>query len=95
MFIGFMVLSLGALGLLSLVLGNPGPFATAVDVTSRRRAAAWPTPAGSSARSPPIRCQVVSPVGAFIVRSGSRRARPLIFTGTSFAELGRKFAATP
>jgi DNA segregation ATPase FtsK/SpoIIIE, S-DNA-T family len=97
MFIGFVIMGLGVLGLVSILRGNPGVFAPAVDTRVR---GAGVTQGFSDAGgffgtlgAYPI-SKVVSPAGAFLVDLGLAVIGTLIMTGTSFAELGRKFAAT-
>jgi DNA segregation ATPase FtsK/SpoIIIE, S-DNA-T family len=97
MFIGFVIMGLGVLGLVSIVRGNPGVFAPALDTRVR---GAGVTQGFSDAGgffgtlgAYPL-SKVVSPAGAFLVDLGLAVIGTLIMTGTSFAELGRKFAAT-
>jgi S-DNA-T family DNA segregation ATPase FtsK/SpoIIIE len=97
MFIGFVIMSLGVLGLLSILRGDPGVFAPRVDTRIR---GVGPIPGLSDAggfvgavAAAPL-SKVVSPAGAFLVDLGLATIGTLIMTGTSFAELGRKFAAT-
>jgi S-DNA-T family DNA segregation ATPase FtsK/SpoIIIE len=97
MFIGFVIMSLGVLGLLSILRGDPGVFAPRLDTRIR---GVGPIPGladaggfvGAVAAAP--LSKVVSPAGAFLVDLGLATIGTLIMTGTSFAELGRKFAAT-
>ena len=87
MFIGFVVLLAGALGLVSLARGNPG------------LASGWDGSAGSGFAHAggmigvlaawPL-SQVLSPVGAAIVCAGSSALGLLIFTGTPFSALTAK-----
>jgi S-DNA-T family DNA segregation ATPase FtsK/SpoIIIE len=97
MFIGFVIMSLGVLGLLSILRGDPGVFAPRLDTRIR---GVGPIPGLSDAggfvgavAAAPL-SQVVSPAGAFLVDLGLATIGTLIMTGTSFAELGRKLAAT-
>ncbi|MDH5224217.1 MAG: DNA translocase FtsK [Actinomycetota bacterium] len=97
MFIGFVIMGFGVLGLLSIVRGNPGVFAPAVDTRAR---GIGPIPGFSDAggffgtlSAAPL-SKLVSPAGAFIVNLGLAVIGALIMTGTSFVALGRKFAAT-
>ncbi len=97
MFIGFVIMSLGVLGLLSILRGGPGVFAPRLDTRIR---GVGPIPGLSDAggfvgavAAAPL-SKVVSPAGAFLVDLGLATIGTLIMTGTSFAELGRKFAAT-
>ncbi|HEX7247939.1 MAG TPA: DNA translocase FtsK, partial [Actinomycetota bacterium] len=96
MFIGFVIMALGVLGLLSLARGNPSVFAPMRDTT---------TPTGAHVEgfadaggfvgmigAYPL-SKVVSPTGAALVDLGLAVVGALIMTGTSFAELGRRFAA--
>jgi S-DNA-T family DNA segregation ATPase FtsK/SpoIIIE len=93
MFIGFVVMGLGALGLLSLARGNPGVFAPVHDTVVRRGpdvdgfgdAGGFFGTLGAYPLS-----KVVSPAGAFLIDLGLTVIGALIMTGTSFAELGRK-----
>ena len=93
MFIGFVVMGLGALGLLSLARGNPSVFAPVHDTAVRR----GPDVAGfgdaggffGTLGAYPL-SKVVSPAGAFLIDLGLTIIGALIMTGTSFAELGRK-----
>jgi S-DNA-T family DNA segregation ATPase FtsK/SpoIIIE len=97
MFIGFVIMGLGVLGLVSILRGNPGVFAPAVDTRVRGAgvmqgfsdAGGFFGTLGASPLS-----KVVSPAGAFLVDLGLAVIGTLIMTGTSFAELGRKVAAT-
>ena len=97
MFIGFVIMGLGVLGLVSILRGNPGVFAPAVDTKVR---GAGVTQGFSDAGgffgtlgAYPL-SKVVSPAGAFLVDVGLAVIGTLIMTGTSYTELGRKFAAT-
>jgi S-DNA-T family DNA segregation ATPase FtsK/SpoIIIE len=74
MFIGFFVLVLGTLGLLSLVRGNPSPF----DV----RAAVAPVAGIVGAFVAHPLSRVLSPIGSGIVCTGFATLGLLIFTGT-------------
>ena len=93
MFIGFVVMGLGVLGLLSLARGNPSVFAPVHDAVVRRA----PDVAGfgdaggffGTLGAYPL-SKVVSPAGAFLIDLGLAVVGALIMTGTSFAELGRK-----
>ena len=93
MFIGFVVMGLGALGLLSLARGNPSVFAPVHDTVGRR----GPDIAGfgdaggffGTLGAYPL-SKIVSPAGAFLIDLGLTVVGALILTGTSFAELGRK-----
>jgi S-DNA-T family DNA segregation ATPase FtsK/SpoIIIE len=86
MFVGFVVLLIGVLGLISLFAGNPTP-ATAWSGGDAPEAGgavgaigAWPL------------ARVLSPVGAAIVCAGLASLGLLIFTGTSFASLRERVA---
>ena len=93
MFIGFVVMGLGVLGILSLARGNPSVFAPVHDTVVRRA----PDVAGfgdaggffGTLGAYPL-SKVVSPAGAFLIDLGLAVVGALIMTGTSFAELGRK-----
>ncbi|MET0801969.1 MAG: DNA translocase FtsK 4TM domain-containing protein [Actinomycetota bacterium] len=95
MFIGFVILALGTLGLLSIVRGNPSVFAPVRDVAIRREpdvqgfadAGGFIGTLGAYPLS-----RVVSPAGAFLVDLGLAMIGALIMTGTSFVELGRRVA---
>ncbi len=95
MFIGFVVMGLGVLGLVSIVRGNPSVFAPVRD-TIVPRAPDIPGFAdaggfiGTMGAYPLSR--IVSPAGAFLVDLGLAVIGTLIMTGTSFAELGRKLS---
>ncbi|HEY6566547.1 MAG TPA: DNA translocase FtsK 4TM domain-containing protein, partial [Actinomycetota bacterium] len=91
MFIGFVVLTLGSLGVLSIVLGNPSPFASFEGTGDTRGLAQAGGFVGAVAAYP--LSQVVSPAGAFLVDLGLAAIGLLVLTGTSFAEVGRKLAA--
>jgi DNA segregation ATPase FtsK/SpoIIIE, S-DNA-T family len=97
MFIGFVIMGLGLLGLLSLMTGNPSLFAPRLDTRIRGVGPiAGLSDAGGFAgtlTAYPL-SKVVSPAGAFMVNLGLAVIGTLIMTGTSFAELGRRFAAT-
>ena len=97
MFIGFVIMGFGVLGLVSIMRSNPGVFAPRLDTEVR---GIGPIPGlsdaggffGAVAASP--LSEIVSPAGAILVNLGLAVIGTLIMTGTSFAELGRKFAAT-
>jgi S-DNA-T family DNA segregation ATPase FtsK/SpoIIIE len=95
MFIGFVIMGLGVLGLVSIVRGNPSVFAPVRDTTVPR-APDIPGFAdaggfiGTMGAYPLSR--IVSPAGAFLVDLGLAAIGTLIMTGTSFAELGRKLS---
>jgi len=96
MFIGFVIMALGVLGLLSLVRGNPSVFAPMRDVTAPTGfliqgladAGGFVGMIGAYPLS-----KVVSPTGAALVDLGLAVIGTLIMTGTSFAELGRKIGS--
>jgi DNA segregation ATPase FtsK/SpoIIIE, S-DNA-T family len=96
MFIGFVVMALGGLGLLSLARGNPSVFAPMRDESGPSGfllegfadAGGFVGTLGAYPLS-----KIVSPVGAALVDLGLAVIGALIMTGTSFAELGRKIAA--
>ena len=91
MFIGFSVLTLGVLGVLSLVRGNPSPFAPYRDVGGVSGLADAGGMVGALAAYPLSR--VLSVYGAFIVDAGLAFLGLLIFTGTSFARLNERIKA--
>jgi DNA segregation ATPase FtsK/SpoIIIE, S-DNA-T family len=86
MFIGFLVLLVGVLGLISLFAGNPSPadpwFGGDVPEAGGALGAigAWPL------------ARVLSPVGAAVVCAGLASLGLLVFTGTSFASLKERVA---
>ena len=96
MFVGFVIMTLGALGLLSLVSGNPSVFAPVRDVAvPRGRDIGGIADAGGfigTVGAFPV-SKIVSPAGAALVDLGLAVIGVLIMTGTSFAELGRKVSA--
>ena len=86
MFIGFVVLLVGVLGLISLFAGNPSPteaWGEAAELTEAGGVVgalgAWPL------------ARVLSPVGAAIVCAGLASLGLLIFTGTPFSALKEKY----
>jgi DNA segregation ATPase FtsK/SpoIIIE, S-DNA-T family len=95
MFIGFVILALGALGVLSIVRGNPSVFAPVRDAAMPRApevqgfadAGGFIGTLGAYPLS-----RVVSPAGAFLVDLGLAVVGALIMTGTSFVELGHKLS---
>ncbi|MGZ8630056.1 MAG: DNA translocase FtsK 4TM domain-containing protein [Actinomycetota bacterium] len=95
MFIGFVVMSLGVLGLISIVRGNPGVFAPVRDTTVPRAPdiQGFADAGGfiGSLGAYPL-SKIVSPAGAFLVDLGLAVIGTLIMTGTSFADLGRKLS---
>ncbi|CAN5791487.1 DNA translocase FtsK [soil metagenome] len=97
MFIGFVVMALGALGLLSILRGNPSVFAPVRDVAVPRAPdiEGFADSGGfiGTLGAYPL-TKVVSAAGAFLVDLGLTVIGVLIMTGTSFAELGRKVSAT-
>src|SRR6187549_606895 len=88
MFIGFGLLTVGVLGMLSIARGNPGVFAPLEDT---RRAAGLGDAGGiiGAIGAGPL-SKVVSPYGAFVIDAGLAAIGLLIFTGTSFAEAKQK-----
>ncbi len=82
MFIGFAIVLLGVLALLSLARGNPKPFAGYAKVSQAAGVigalAAWPLG------------RMVSKIGVAIVWSGAVLLGLLIFTGTPLSALGRR-----
>jgi S-DNA-T family DNA segregation ATPase FtsK/SpoIIIE len=97
MFIGFATMAIGLLGLVSIARGNPSVFAPVRDVDGARGA---PDVAGfadaggfvGTIGAYPL-SRVVSPAGALLIDLGLAVIGSLIMTGTSFAELGRKFSS--
>ena len=75
MFIGFVVLTLGALGVLSIVLGNPSPFASFEGTGDVEGLAEAGGLVGAVAAYP--LSQVVSPAGAFMIDLGLAAHRAL------------------
>ena len=96
MFIGFVITMLGALGLLSLIRGNPSVFAPVRDVAvPRGHDIGGIADAGGfigTVGAFPV-SKIVSPTGAALVDLGLTVIGALIMSGTSFAELGRKVSA--
>ncbi len=91
MFIGFMAMALGVLGILSLVGGNPSPLAPyegTVKLTGLSEAAGM---VGALVAYPLSR--VVSPIGAGIICAGLAALGVLIFTGTPFSSLHQRAKA--
>ena len=86
MFIGFLVLLVGVLGLISLFAGNPAP----ADAWSGGDAPEAGGAVGAIGAWPMSR--VLSPVGAAVVCAGLASLGLLIFTGTSFASLKERVA---
>ena len=91
MFIGFALFTLGSLGVLSIALGNPSPFASFEGTGTSRGLAEAGGFVGAVGAYP--LSQVVSPAGAFMVDLGFAAIGLLILTGTSFAEVGRRLSA--
>jgi S-DNA-T family DNA segregation ATPase FtsK/SpoIIIE len=87
MFIGFVVLALGILGLISLFVGNPAP----ADGWSAGDGPAGAGGAVGAVAAWPL-SQVLSPIGAAVVCAGLASLGLLIFTGTSFASLKERLA---
>ena len=88
MFIGFGLLSVGVLGMVSIARGNPGVFAPLEDT---KRAVGLGDAGGiiGAIGAGPL-SKVVSPYGAFVIDAGLAAIGLLIFTGTSFAEAKQK-----
>ncbi len=91
MFIGFSMLALGALGLVSLARGNPSPFAPYADTKRVAGLADAGGLAGALAAYPLSR--VVSVYGAAIIDAGLAFLGLLVFTGTSFARMNERLGA--
>jgi DNA segregation ATPase FtsK/SpoIIIE, S-DNA-T family len=90
MFIGFVVLCLGALGMISLVRGNPGVRAPYDDLKHVAGLADAGGFFGALAAYP--LSQVLSVYGAFVIDAGLAFLGLLIFTGTPFSALRGKFS---
>ena len=90
MFIGFVVLALGVLGMVSIARGNPGVFAPVEDAKRLPGLGDAGGIVGAIAASP--LSKVVSPYGAFVIDAGLAAIGLLIFTATSFAEAKQKVA---
>ncbi len=88
MFIGFALLAIGALGVLSLLRGNPGPFAGYAGGRRARGLARAGGVVGALAAGPVS--HLISPIGAAIVCGGVATLGLLIFTGTPVSALGEK-----
>ena len=88
MFIGFGLLTVGGLGMVSIARGNPGVFAPLEDT---KRAVGLGDAGGiiGAIGAGPL-SKVVSPYGAFVIDAGLAAIGLLIFTGTSFAEAKQK-----
>ncbi len=91
MFIGSCVLSLGVLGVLSLLRGNPNPAAAYADAGGVSGFADAGGLVGALAAYP--LSQVLSGYGAFIVDMGLALLGLLIFTGTPFSALKERGSA--
>jgi S-DNA-T family DNA segregation ATPase FtsK/SpoIIIE len=90
MFIGFMVLTLGLLGMISLARGNPGlraPYDDAKHIAGLADAGGF---LGALAAYPLSR--ILSVYGAFIIDAGMAFLGLLIFTGTPFSALRGKIS---
>jgi DNA segregation ATPase FtsK/SpoIIIE, S-DNA-T family len=91
MFIGFALLTLGSLGVLSIALDNPSPFASFKGTNTVTGLADAGGFVGALAAYP--LSKVVSSAGAFMIDLGLAAIGLLILTGTSFAEVGRTLSA--
>jgi S-DNA-T family DNA segregation ATPase FtsK/SpoIIIE len=85
MFIGFVVLTIGALGILSLARGNPSPFA-GYDATKKLNGLSEAGGLVGALAAYPL-SQVISEIGAGIVCAGLAFLGLLIFTGTPVSSL--------
>jgi DNA segregation ATPase FtsK/SpoIIIE, S-DNA-T family len=90
-FVGFVLFTLGALGILSLISGNPSPFGPMDDVRGRIGYGGAGGLLGALAGYP--LSTIVSAYGAALVAMGIMVVGFLVLTGTSFAAAGRGFAA--
>jgi S-DNA-T family DNA segregation ATPase FtsK/SpoIIIE len=90
-FIGFLLFAVGVLGVVSLVRGNPGPFAPMDDSRSAQGYGDAGGLVGALAAAP--LSKVLSTYGTVIVQLGLVVLGLLVLTGTSFAELGRRLSA--
>jgi len=88
MFIGFVVLTIGALGILSLARGNPSPFA-GYDATKKLNGLAEAGGLVGALAAYPL-SRVLSSIGAGIVCAGLAFLGLLIFTGTPVSALRGK-----
>ena len=88
MFIGFVVLTVGALGILSLARGNPSPFA-GYDATKKLNGLAEAGGLVGALAAYPL-SRVLSSIGAGIVCAGLAFLGLLIFTGTPVSALRGK-----
>ena len=91
MFIGFVLLSVGVLGIVSLLRGNPSPWATYL--TTRRHlglASAGGVIGAVAARPLSV---VISPIGSAIVNLGLVALGLLVFTGTPFSVMRDRVVA--
>ncbi len=90
MFIGFAVLTVGALGLLSLLQGNPSPFAGYATTGQGTGLAHAGGMIGALAAGP--LSHVISAAGSGIVCLGAAALGLLIFTGTPVSAIGGRIA---
>ena len=88
MFIGFVVLTVGALGIVSLVRGNPSPFA-GYDATKKLNGLSEAGGLVGALAAYPL-SRVISDIGAGIVCAGLAFLGLLIFTGTPVSALRGK-----
>jgi S-DNA-T family DNA segregation ATPase FtsK/SpoIIIE len=88
MFIGFTVMTIGLLGILSLALGNPSPFA-GYDATKKLHGLAEAGGLVGALAACPL-SRVISPIGAGIVCAGLALLGLLIFTGTPLSAVRGK-----
>jgi S-DNA-T family DNA segregation ATPase FtsK/SpoIIIE len=91
MFIGFVLMATGVLGVLSILRGDPSPFAPLDPAKALTGLADAGGIVGSIGAYPLSR--VVSPAGAFLVDLGVASIGLLILTGTSFADAARRLSA--
>ena len=91
MFIGSCILTLGALGIVSLFRGNPSPFAPYADAKGVAGLADAGGLVGALAAYP--LSQVLSVYGAFVIDAGLALLGLLIFTGTPFSRVKERGSA--
>jgi S-DNA-T family DNA segregation ATPase FtsK/SpoIIIE len=91
MFIGFLMLTIGVLGMVSLLRGNPSPWATFADTRRHTGLAGAGGLIGAVAARP--LSLVISPVGAAIVNLGLVALGLLVFSGTPFSAVRDRLAA--
>jgi DNA segregation ATPase FtsK/SpoIIIE, S-DNA-T family len=91
MFIGFVLLAVGLLGIVSLLRGNPSPWSTYLS-TRRHVGLAGAGGAIGAVAARPLSA-VISPIGSAIVNLGLVALGLLVFTGTPFSAVRDRIAA--